>query len=278
MAPLTQRSAPAHPGKGGDERPVRAAVQGHCLFHAPASGGAAVAPAMGQGGAGPKCLERIPSTNTKRVQSSACTTATNEQRNPRPVRCRVRQRGHFFCGPSPCFPRPATRPCNSEPTRQLPLEPPTPRPAPRRGTGPDRRATAPGPPGPAAARGRYTQARRRPNPSCAGDARACPQRRRKHGTGRTFGKSGPPVRRTRPPPVPANQSNTLSFPNISNPVHRTGNCSKTGTRVKTTYSLRNPTGRKSPDVSRRDVFDLCRPLRLRPEEAEQLRINYLRSG
>ena len=39
-------------GKGGDERPVRAAVQRRGLVHAPALGRAAVAPAIGQVGAG----------------------------------------------------------------------------------------------------------------------------------------------------------------------------------------------------------------------------------
>ena len=196
---------------------------------------------------------------------------------PRPVRCRVRRRERFFAAPAHAFHGPPpgratpNRPAGCRQSRPYLVQH-------RGGAGPDRRTTASGLPGPAAARGRYTQARRRPNPSYADGAKACPQRRRKHGTGRTFGKSGPPVRRTRPPPVRANQSNTLLFPNISNPVHRTGNCSKTGTRVKTTYSLRNPTGRKSPDVSRRDVFDLCRLLRLRPEEAEQFLINYLRPG
>ena len=116
----------------------------------------------------------------------------------------------LFCGPSPCFPRPAARPCDSGPARRPPPKPPAPRPASRRAAGPGRRATAPGPPGPAAARVRRTRARPRPNPSCAGEARACLQRRRKHGTGRPPGKSGPPVRRKRPPRAPANRSNTLS--------------------------------------------------------------------
>ena len=81
-APFTLSSAPSPSGGERDnERHVCPAVQRHGLVQALAVGRAAVAAAIGQGGAGPKCLRRISSTNTERVKSSSRTVSTNKRRS-----------------------------------------------------------------------------------------------------------------------------------------------------------------------------------------------------